>query len=384
MKVLISGGLLSDNVVNGIANRFSSGGIDFLVVPFIDDIDDIYQRGEYFDKAIILANSWNHDFEDTNILSIKKRVSDFVTSVTKRKLSNVEIIFVAEDDDEASVIYEEILLIMNISTLVVKAPRYTVKFFSMLITTEKDKLPSDMVYEKYINNKIDTDKDIDMSSEKSDTLEEAEEKEDIKAEEKPIILDSDDIENDFELSEDDTEEPGTIEIDEQSLFDEYPGDMSVEDYEVDIDEFEETKVADNKENEKVILIKPQTFMNNSGESVVEFVRFYKEDISKVMIIYDDMDTEVGQIRVRAKGGPGSHNGMKSMVNLLNSEEFPRIRVGIGRPKNEFDRIDYVIGNIPDSEYVELQKGQLLAVEAVEYWIKNGIDNAMNKFNIKKD
>lgn len=250
MKVLISGGLLSDNVVNGIANRFSSGGIDFLVVPFIDDIDDIYQRGEYFDKAIILANSWNHDFEDTNVLSIKKRVSDFVTSVTKRKLSNVEIIFVAEDDDEASVIYEEILLIMNISTLVVKAPRYTVKFFSMLITTEKDKLPSDMVYEKYINNKIDTDKDIDMSSEKSDTLEEVEEKEDIKAEEKPIILDSDDIENDFELSEDDTEEPGTIEIDKQSLFDEYPGDMSVEDYEVDIDEFEETKVADNKEDEE--------------------------------------------------------------------------------------------------------------------------------------
>lgn len=137
-------------------------------------------------------------------------------------------------------------------------------------------------------------------------------------------------------------------------------------------------------NEKVILIKPQTFMNNSGESVVEFVRFYKENLDKLMVIYDDMDTEVGKIRIRAKGGSGSHNGMKSMVNMLNSEEFPRIRVGIGKPKNEFDRIDYVIGNIPDDEYIELQSGQLLAAEAVEYWIKNGIDNAMNKFNIKKD
>ena len=76
--------------------------------------------------------------------------------------------------------------------------------------------------------------------------------------------------------------------------------------------------------------------------------------------------------------------MKSMVNMLNSEEFPRIRVGIGRPKSEFDRIDYVIGNIPNDEYIELQEGQLLAVEATEYWIKNGIDNTMNKFNIKKD
>lgn len=137
------------------------------------------------------------------------------------------------------------------------------------------------------------------------------------------------------------------------------------------------------ENEKVILIKPQTFMNNSGESVIEFVNFYKEDLQKVMVIYDDMDTEVGSIRVRAKGGAGSHNGMKSMVHKLQSEDFPRIRVGIGKPKTEFDRIDYVIGRIPDDEYVELQKGEELAADAVQYWIKNGIDNAMNKFNIKK-
>lgn len=135
-------------------------------------------------------------------------------------------------------------------------------------------------------------------------------------------------------------------------------------------------------NEKVILIKPQTFMNNSGESVVEFVRFYKEPLEKVIVVYDDMDTDVGKIRVRAKGGPGSHNGMKSLVHELKSEDFPRIRVGIGKPKNEFDRIDYVIGKIPNEEYVVLQQGEDLAVDAVEYWIEKGIDNAMNVYNIK--
>ncbi len=136
------------------------------------------------------------------------------------------------------------------------------------------------------------------------------------------------------------------------------------------------------ENEKVILIKPQTYMNNSGEAVAEFVRFYKENLNNMIVIYDDMDTDIGKIRIRAKGGAGSHNGMKSIVKELNSEDFPRIRIGIDRPLDEFDRINYVIGNIGVEEYIRLQKGANLGAEAVEYWIKNGIDNAMNKFNIK--
>ena len=136
------------------------------------------------------------------------------------------------------------------------------------------------------------------------------------------------------------------------------------------------------ENEKVILIKPQTYMNNSGEAVIEFVKFYKVDLKSIIVIYDDMDTEVGKIRIRAKGGAGSHNGMKSIVKELNSEEFSRIRVGIGKPTNDFDRINYVIGNINQEEYLRLTDGEKLGAEAVEYWIKNGIDNTMNKFNIK--
>ena len=108
----------------------------------------------------------------------------------------------------------------------------------------------------------------------------------------------------------------------------------------------------------------------------------QEPLEKVMVVYDDMDTNIGKIRVRAKGGPGSHNGMKSMVYELKSENFPRIRVGIGKPKNEFDRIDYVIGRIPNEEYIVLQEGENLAVDAVEHWIENGIDNTMNVYNTK--
>ena len=134
------------------------------------------------------------------------------------------------------------------------------------------------------------------------------------------------------------------------------------------------------EGEKVILIKPQTFRNNSGESVIEFVNFYKEPLENAIVIYDDMDTDIGTIRIRAKGGPGSHNGMKSMVSCLNSENFSRIRIGIGRPSGEYDRIDYVIGQIDEEEKKILEQGQNEAVEAIKYWIKNGIDNTMNKYN----
>lgn len=134
--------------------------------------------------------------------------------------------------------------------------------------------------------------------------------------------------------------------------------------------------------EKVILVKPQTFMNLSGDSVVQFVNFYKIPLQNLIIIYDDMDTDISKIRIRAKGGPGSHNGMKSIVYRLDTEDFARIRVGIGKPKTEFDRANYVIGHIPDEEYVELQEGEELAVEAVEYWLTKGIDNAMNKYNVK--
>ncbi|MBR2704184.1 MAG: aminoacyl-tRNA hydrolase [Clostridia bacterium] len=134
------------------------------------------------------------------------------------------------------------------------------------------------------------------------------------------------------------------------------------------------------EGEKVVLLKPQTFMNLSGDSVVEFVNFYKIELDKVIVVYDDIDTEPGKIRIRTKGGPGTHNGMKSVCFRLGSEEFPRVRVGIGMPEFKNDLINYVIGNIKDEEYDVLKEGINKAADAVVSIIKDGIDNAMNKYN----
>lgn len=134
------------------------------------------------------------------------------------------------------------------------------------------------------------------------------------------------------------------------------------------------------ENEKVILLKPQTYMNLSGESIIEAIKFYKIDINKIIVIYDDIDVKPGKIKIRKKGGSGSHNGMKSVINCLGSQEFSRIRVGIGMPEHKNDMINYVIGKVPNEEFEKLDEGTKIAKEAVVEIIKNGIDIAMNKFN----
>ena len=141
-------------------------------------------------------------------------------------------------------------------------------------------------------------------------------------------------------------------------------------------EYEKTII----EGQNVVLVKPQTFMNSSGEAVIEFVNFYKIDLDKLIIIYDDIDIEPGKIRIRKSGSPSSHNGMKSIVNFLNSEKFPRIRVGIGKPKEHTDMIHHVIGPIPETEKDQLNQGTEKAKDALIELIKNGVDSAMNKYN----
>lgn len=135
------------------------------------------------------------------------------------------------------------------------------------------------------------------------------------------------------------------------------------------------------ENEKVILLKPQTYMNLSGESIIEVIHFYKIGLENLIVVYDDMDVEPGKIKIRKKGGAGSHNGMKSAIQNINSEEFTRIRVGIGTPEYKNDRINYVIGKITSEEDREiLHKGTERAKEAIIEVIRNGVDVAMNQFN----
>lgn len=134
------------------------------------------------------------------------------------------------------------------------------------------------------------------------------------------------------------------------------------------------------EGEKVILLKPQTFMNLSGESIKEVLQFYKIEIEQLIVIYDDIDIEPGIIKIRKTGGPGTHNGMKSVVHELNTQNFKRIRVGIGMPEGKENLIEYVIGAIPEEDREKLEKGTDLAKEAVIEIIKSGIDIAMNKYN----
>lgn len=134
------------------------------------------------------------------------------------------------------------------------------------------------------------------------------------------------------------------------------------------------------EGEKVVLLKPQTYMNESGKSVIKFKNFYKIPEENVLVIYDDIDLEPAKIRIRKKGSAGTHNGMKSVTQHLGTNNFPRVRVGIGSPLYKDDLINYVIGKISKEESDKLDEGVEKAKNAVIEIIRSGIDVAMNKYN----
>lgn len=134
------------------------------------------------------------------------------------------------------------------------------------------------------------------------------------------------------------------------------------------------------EGEKVILLKPQTYMNLSGTAIRDFMNFYKLSPENIIVIFDDLDIEPGIIKIRKKGGPGTHNGMKSVVNEIKSEDFCRIRIGIGNPEYKNDLLNHILTRIPDDEYKILEKAIDNATSAIAEILKNGIDSAMNKYN----
>lgn len=134
------------------------------------------------------------------------------------------------------------------------------------------------------------------------------------------------------------------------------------------------------EGEKVVLLKPQTFMNLSGQSIREFRNFYKLENNQIIIIYDDIDIDKGEIKIRTKGSAGSHNGVKSVIQELSTSEFPRIRIGTGKPEFKHDLINYVLEPIPKEDRVVLDEAIEDAKNATIEILKNGIDAAMNKFN----
>ncbi|NDO71746.1 aminoacyl-tRNA hydrolase [Schaedlerella arabinosiphila] len=135
---------------------------------------------------------------------------------------------------------------------------------------------------------------------------------------------------------------------------------------------------------KVILAKPQTFMNLSGESVRSLVNFYQVDVAtELLVIYDDVSLGTGQLRIRAKGSAGGHNGIKNIISQIGGQFFPRIKVGVGEKPTKMDLADYVLGHFSKAEQQLMEEGYEMAVCAAETIMEGRIETAMNEYNRKK-
>ena len=130
----------------------------------------------------------------------------------------------------------------------------------------------------------------------------------------------------------------------------------------------------------VALLKPQTFMNLSGESVAAALRYLPIEPQDVVVVFDEMDIPSGKLRLRKSGGHGGHNGLRSIIESIGSSDFPRIRVGIGRPTGGREPTGHLLGKLPSEERARFSATIDLAVEALEMVISNGFETAMNRFN----
>ena len=139
-------------------------------------------------------------------------------------------------------------------------------------------------------------------------------------------------------------------------------------------------VAQNGIRQKVLLVKPLTYMNASGEAVAPLARFFRMDPSSILVIHDDLDLASGKLRLRKDGSSGGQNGIRSMIDRLGSQEFARAKVGIGRPPGKVDPADYVLQNFSTDEEVVFTPLRDRVVEAVTCWLFEGIESAMNRFN----
>lgn len=135
--------------------------------------------------------------------------------------------------------------------------------------------------------------------------------------------------------------------------------------------------------QKVLLVKPQTYMNLSGESIRQVLEYYKVEPEELIVIYDDIDIPTGAVRIRSKGSAGTHNGMRNIVYQIQSDAFPRVRVGIGAEKGtKVDLVNYVTGGVSKSEKTLLEESLTKAAEGAACIVEKGIDRAMNLYNVK--
>ncbi|MGI6665213.1 MAG: aminoacyl-tRNA hydrolase [Christensenellaceae bacterium] len=135
--------------------------------------------------------------------------------------------------------------------------------------------------------------------------------------------------------------------------------------------------------EKVLLLKPLTYMNKSGEAIREALSYYGVDSRNLIVIYDDKDLALGKLRIRAKGTGGSHNGMKSIITQLKTEDFYRIRFGIGAPENGMRLMNYVLHKLSKQELIEYNRMAELAAEAAQVLIQEGLEKAQQQYSSKR-
>jgi PTH1 family peptidyl-tRNA hydrolase len=131
---------------------------------------------------------------------------------------------------------------------------------------------------------------------------------------------------------------------------------------------------------RVFLMKPQTFMNLSGQSVAAFLRMKPLEMADILVVTDDIALPLGKLRLRAEGSAGGHNGLKSLIAHLHGQGFPRLRFGVGAPRDASVQIDFVLGRFGRSEQAEVEEGIERSVSALETWLSEGIQPAMNTFN----
>jgi PTH1 family peptidyl-tRNA hydrolase len=131
---------------------------------------------------------------------------------------------------------------------------------------------------------------------------------------------------------------------------------------------------------RVILAKPQTFMNESGRAVVPLARLYKVQAERLLVVYDDLDLPQGTMRLRPEGGSGGHKGMRSIIEHLGAQGFPRLRIGIGRPPGRMDPAAYVLQDFSAEEIPLLEETLERAIAAIEVWLREGVETAMNRYN----
>ncbi|WP_139492594.1 aminoacyl-tRNA hydrolase [Brevibacillus dissolubilis] len=140
----------------------------------------------------------------------------------------------------------------------------------------------------------------------------------------------------------------------------------------------------NVQGQKVLLVKPQTYMNLSGESVGEIIKFYKLTHKDLVVIYDDLDLPTGKLRLREKGSAGGHNGIKSMIAHLGTQEFNRIKIGISRPAPGGSVSDYVLHDFPKADLPAISEAVDITVKACEAWLREEFIKVMNQFNPTKE